>query len=786
MKRYTALFLSSLLLLSPLVGTATELDSETLTSDTAISKGELREKTDDVQNTTPSLDTQNTIDTDSSEEVETERSESTEDNKKAQSVDFSALSDDELAEYLNDPEKYQELLDYIKATTDYSDMLPMARSARANQKMGVAEYMGISRDQLMKRLTMHEYDNYYLGTPFKGLWTPIEMCMSPLGNPNKYGPGFNCTGFVATVFKEAGANMNKITNVANAWGSIANAYNWRDALVRNTEYYAFDSVSQLLNSGKAEKGDVIYFEPDYTKPGYDCHIGFFWGNTPNHNRMWHSYDRNIMSNIKSATPYTKIFLFKLGEKADPNDRGPYIPLGEYVRIKSGNYSVFSDFEWHIKNSSNILLNKTYYAKGKYNHKNGHTYYSLYDSKDKWMGYIDKEAVNHTAVYGEYLSFNQYVTISSSDYNTWTNFDWKFRQSTKELKDQTFMARGEYRHFNGSTYYSLYDIDGKWHGYLNKNATRPAPAQGSYIPYGEYVRIQSPNYDVFQNFGWKVARSSKSLHNKTYLAKGKYHHQNGSVYYSLYDNKNNWLGYINKSATKEVPNYGEYLSFNQYVTINSSNYNTWTNFDWKFRQSTKELKDQTFMARGEYRHFNGSTYYSLYDIDGKWHGYLNKNATRPAPAQGSYIPYGEYVRIQSPNYDVFQNFGWKVARSSKSLHNKTYLAKGKYHHQNGSVYYSLYDNKNNWLGYINKNATKEVPRYGEYISLYQPVKIDSPNYNTWSNFDWKFRQSTKKLKGQSFMARGVYYHFNGSTYYSLYDEKGEWYGYLNKDATVPTN
>ena len=68
--------------------------------------------------------------------------------------------------------------------------------------MGVAEYMGISRDQLMKRLTMHEYDNYYLGTPFKGLWTPIEMCMSPPGNPNKYGPGFNCTGFVATVLKK--------------------------------------------------------------------------------------------------------------------------------------------------------------------------------------------------------------------------------------------------------------------------------------------------------------------------------------------------------------------------------------------------------------------------------------------------------------------------------------------------------------------------------------------------------------------------------------------------------
>lgn len=28
--------------------------------------------------------------------------------------------------------------------------------------------------------------------------------------------------------------------------------------------------------------------------------------------MWHSYDKNIKSNIKSATPFTKIYLFKLG------------------------------------------------------------------------------------------------------------------------------------------------------------------------------------------------------------------------------------------------------------------------------------------------------------------------------------------------------------------------------------------------------------------------------------------------------------------------------------------
>jgi hypothetical protein len=31
--------------------------------------------------------------------------------------------------------------------------------------------------------------------------------------------------------------------------------------MRNTEYYTFNSVDALLKSGKAQKGDIIYFDP---------------------------------------------------------------------------------------------------------------------------------------------------------------------------------------------------------------------------------------------------------------------------------------------------------------------------------------------------------------------------------------------------------------------------------------------------------------------------------------------------------------------------------------------
>lgn len=224
-----------------------------------------------------------------------------------------------LAKTATTPEEYQEVLEYIKKTTNYvqdengEHKDTRAFSSRASQKMGVAQFLGISKQQLLSELQKHEYDNFYLGTPFRGLWTPSVQCMSPNGAPNHYGPGFNCTGFVATAFQRAGGDLRRITNVANAWGDVCNAYNWRDALRPNTEHYAFNSVNELLASGKAEKGDVIYFEPDYSAPNFDCHIGFFWGSRSNENLMWHSYDRNIKSNIKSATPFTKIYLFKLGD-----------------------------------------------------------------------------------------------------------------------------------------------------------------------------------------------------------------------------------------------------------------------------------------------------------------------------------------------------------------------------------------------------------------------------------------------------------------------------------------
>ena len=76
--------------------------------------------------------------------------------------------------------------------------------------------------------------------------------------------------------------------------------------------YVFDTVADMLASGKAEKGDILFFK---TNGSIDCHIGFFWGDTPYENRMWHQiYPRNLIStcfnNANKNELYQDVVLIK--------------------------------------------------------------------------------------------------------------------------------------------------------------------------------------------------------------------------------------------------------------------------------------------------------------------------------------------------------------------------------------------------------------------------------------------------------------------------------------------
>lgn len=158
--------------------------------------------------------------------------------------------------------------------------------------------------------------------------------------------------------------------------------------------------------------------------------------------------------------------------------------------------------------------------------------------------------------------------------------------------------------------------------------------------------------------------------------------------------------------KETPPQGNYIPYNQYITVTSSNYNTWRNFSWRMKFPAKSIRQQTFLAKGKYNHRNGSTYLSLYDKKGQWYGYINQRATKVGNGpQGAFIKDGRTVTIKRRNYTLWQNFKWSPRSNTTKVMKKNYTARGKYQHYNGSTYYSLYDAKGRWQGYLNSKATQ---------------------------------------------------------------------------------
>lgn len=158
---------------------------------------------------------------------------------------------------------------------------------------------GVTRQKLVKELSAHEHDNYYLGTPEIGMdW------QSPNGDTSYNGsPGTNCAGFVAYVLRKCGlksseviATMKKGTHTS--WGGgrpyamLSNASNYCTLVQKgNLIAHVFGSRDEMLRSGKCEKGDIILrlWTNNFDDPNdHDNHLMIFWGSRPGENKVWHT------------------------------------------------------------------------------------------------------------------------------------------------------------------------------------------------------------------------------------------------------------------------------------------------------------------------------------------------------------------------------------------------------------------------------------------------------------------------------------------------------------------
>ncbi|EOT80783.1 hypothetical protein [Enterococcus saccharolyticus] len=463
---------------------------------------------------------------------------------------------------------------------------------------------------------------------------------------------------------------------------------------------------------------------------------------------------------------------------------------KYITITSNNNVVYQDIYLTQKIDSTKLLNKTFYVHERITALDGKTYLVLFNNQDNQVGYLKDENLSLTDTpLGTPEAINNYITVHASNKTFYQDTLLQNEQSTNTLLDTTFLAKKLYHHFDGNQYISIEDNNKKGIGYIDKSYTKSvAEPQGTYHAYNKYVTIQSGNYDIWQNFNWQKRSHSANYQGQLLQARGYYDHFNGTRYLTVYDKNGKWVGYINATATKLSSNGGggKYHAYNKYVTIQSGNYDIWQNFDWQKRSHSANYHGQLLQARGYYDHFNGARYLTVYDKNGKWIGYINATATKLSSngGGGKYRAYNKYVTIQSPNYDIWQNFDWQKRSHSANYHGQLLQARGYYDHFNGARYLTVYDKNGKWIGYINATATKLSSNGGggKYHAYNKYVTIQSGNYDIWQNFDWQKRSHSSKYQRKTVLARGYYDHFNGARYLSLYENNGHWIGYINETGT----
>jgi hypothetical protein len=206
-----------------------------------------------------------------------------------------------------------------------SDLLPSYSNSPPAEggNFGFGNFLGFSGNTLVDWLGSHG-QGYYLGTPYIPYQNGADA-RNPIGDPYVYNPsstkGMNCGGFIWHVlYKVSGHDISQLGGGVGSSSAITTLQRLCSL------HYTYPSKEALLADGKAQKGDIVLIlTPDSAvtgKPDDLNHIGFFWGNTPGENLMWHqtssSYRSpwstspgNIISGLEEKVSGSKWVLYKL-------------------------------------------------------------------------------------------------------------------------------------------------------------------------------------------------------------------------------------------------------------------------------------------------------------------------------------------------------------------------------------------------------------------------------------------------------------------------------------------
>lgn len=146
--------------------------------------------------------------------------------------------------------------------------------------------------------------------------------------------------------------------------------------------------------------------------------------------------------------------------------------------------------------------------------------------------------------------------------------------------------------------------------------------------------------------------------------------------------------------------------------------------------------------------------------------------------GNFHKTNQYTTIMKDHYKIFTNKNFASSSTTSKYYKKTLKIKGYYNHKNGNRYYSLYNNKDQWVGYVNSGIGRTTTSpWGYKLEGNKPIDTGNGNYGIYRNKSWDKSSTGQNYKGKLVRVYGYYNHFNGNRYYSMkYNDN--WIGYMN--------
>ncbi|MBO0439029.1 CHAP domain-containing protein [Candidatus Enterococcus ikei] len=162
--------------------------------------------------------------------------------------------------------------------------------------------------------------------------------------------------------------------------------------------------------------------------------------------------------------------------------------------------------------------------------------------------------------GDYIAYGKYVTITKKGYSLWSSFNWGKKDTTDNLFNETYLAKGYYSHSNGSRYYSLYDEANVWKGYLNAEAVVVAK-ELIFDEVQEYKMLHKDQTFTIDTLPWGTKGYKKLANSKDYMGKVVHLTQKAGAYYYSPDLKG-WIDYKALDTVEKI---------NQALTIKNGGY-----------------------------------------------------------------------------------------------------------------------------------------------------------------------------------------------------------------------